>query len=106
MADMLATVAELASWREQDLDTASATLALEVATGWIQNATGQRLVAVTNDTVTLRGDRSSVWLPERPVTAVGAVTTTAYGVTTGATLGVHYTILGAEVRRSWGWWPD
>jgi len=84
MADMLATPSELAAFLQQDVDTASATLALEVATGLVQAACGQRLVEVT-ETVTLDVDRldAGPWLnlPQRPVTAVGAVVVGASTVT-------------------------
>lgn len=77
MADMLATPEELAAFLQKDLDTASATLALELATGLVQAAAGQRLVQVVDDVVVLDVDQhdSGPWLalPQGPVTAVGAV---------------------------------
>lgn len=44
MADMLATAEDLATLLQQDVDTASASMAIELATGVIQDAAGWRLV--------------------------------------------------------------
>ena len=77
MADMLVTPSELASLLQEDVDTATATLAIELATGAVQAAAGQRIVQVVDDTVVLDVDLHDrgFWLdlPEGPVTAVGAV---------------------------------
>lgn len=74
---MLATPEQLASYLQQDLDTASATLALELATGVVQAAAGQRIVLVEDETVVLYLDAvdggSWLYLPEVPVVSVGAV---------------------------------
>jgi hypothetical protein len=77
-----------------------------VATAQIQATTGQRFIQVTNDTVTLRGGSHLLWLPERPVTAVGAVTTSELGVVTTRVVNVDFEILGASLH--WlhlGTWP-
>jgi hypothetical protein len=78
MADMLATPADLASLLQvPQVDTASATLALELATSLIQAAAGQRIVQVVNDVAVLDvdADDCGAWLalPEGPVTAVSSV---------------------------------
>ena len=82
---MLITPSEIASFVQKDVDTASATLAIEIATGLVQAAAEQRIVQVVDDTVTLDLDRHdysrSLHLPERPVTAVGAVLVGATAVT-------------------------
>jgi hypothetical protein len=102
MADQLATASDLASFLQQDVDTATATLLLEAATSVIQALTGQRIVQVTNDVVTLDVDQcdSSLWLhlPQRPVTAVSAVTIGALAVT-------NYTVQLSRGRlwRAYGW---
>lgn len=110
MADMFATPAELASHLQvPEVDTASATLAIEGATGAVQAACGgQRMLPVADDTVTLRGGARSVWLPQRPVTAVGAVTTISSGVVTARVLGTDYTVFGAELvwAPRYGVWPE
>jgi hypothetical protein len=85
VADMLVTLEELASYLQEDVDTATATLAIEIATGVVQAATSQRLISVTNETVTLYVDEydTGQWieLPQLPVTAVGAVLVGATTVT-------------------------
>lgn len=77
MADLLATPSDLASLLQQDVDTATATLVLEAATAVVQAEAGQRIVEVEDDTVLLDLDGYDggvyLYLPERPVTAVGDV---------------------------------
>jgi hypothetical protein len=102
MADMLATPSELASFLQKDVDTASATLALEIATGLVQAACGQRLVQVLNDVVVLDRDHYDCgpWLdlPQRPVTAVSSVVVGATAVTD------HTVQLGrGRLYRAYGW---
>src|ERR1041384_5537412 len=84
MADMFATPTELAALLQQDVDIASATLALELATGLVQAACGQRILQAT-ETVTLYVDHwdGGPWLalPERPVTSVATVQVGATVVT-------------------------
>lgn len=76
MADQLVTPSELASFLQQDLDTATATLLIEMATGKIQSACGQRLIAATA-TFVIDVDPCDFgpWLdlPQRPVRAVNSV---------------------------------
>lgn len=76
MADQLVTPSELASFLQQDLDTATATLLVEMATGKVQAACGQRLISATS-TVTLTVDifDGDPWLPlpQLPVRSVGTV---------------------------------
>lgn len=100
MADMLVTPTELAGKLQRDLDTYSATQAIEQATGCIQDALGQRVLEVVNDAVTLDGSERILWLPQRPVTAVGAVTTMdRWGTVLTPVLGSEYRIRG--VRLIW-----
>jgi hypothetical protein len=116
MVDTLATPADLAAWLQRTLAPDTAQLALETATGWVQAELGQRVVAVANDTVTLRCGRSSLWLPEGPVNSVSTVTTTDFrGTVTARTLNVHYYVIGREIRWAfYGWygfpgisgWPE
>jgi hypothetical protein len=98
MADQLATPSDLASLLQQDVDTATATLLLECATAVVQAVVGQRIVQVVNDTVTLDLDGCGglyLDLPERPVTAVGAVLI-------GATTVTDFT---TQLRRGRLWRP-
>lgn len=107
MADMLATPSELASYIQSDLDTATATLALEMSTGWIQREVGHRVLEVVNDTITLDGGDRIVYLPGRPVVSVGTVTTTdRYGTVETPALGVDYRVRDYRLIRSGCVWPE
>lgn len=102
MADMLVTAPELASAMEQDLDTASAELAIQIATGVVQSAAGQRIIEVVGDSVQIDLDVSDcslyLNLPERPVTAVASATV-------GITAVTDYSVQLSKGRlwRSLGW---
>ena len=76
MADMLVTPSELASFLQQDVDTATAMLLIQMATGKVQAAAGQLLIEGTA-TVTLDVDMcdDSEWLalPQMPVRSVASV---------------------------------
>jgi hypothetical protein len=108
VADMFAVPLDLGPWLQRTIteDDDTARVALETATGWIQAELGQRIVKVTNDTVTLSAGRTpSLWLPERPVISVGAVTTTDYkGTVTARTLNTHYYVVGGEIQWTSGLW--
>lgn len=84
-ADLLATASELASYLQTDVDTTTATLALELATGAVQAAAGQRLIRVDDDVVVLDLDHLDtglyLYLPEAPVVSVDAVLVGAAAVT-------------------------
>jgi hypothetical protein len=98
MADMLATPADLAGRLQQSLDTYTATQALEVATGWIQEALGQKIFEVLNETVTLDGGERTLYLPQRPVIAVGAVSTLDRdGTVFAPVLNTDYRVRGARL---------
>lgn len=99
---MLVTLEELASYVQEDVDTATATLAIEIATGVIQAATGQRLIQVVDDPFTVYVDEYDTgrWLelPELPVTA-------ASGFMIGATAVTDVTLDASRGRlyRPCGW---
>ena len=99
---MLATPADLASFLQQDVDTATATLLIEAGTGIVQAVTGQRIVQVVNDVLLIDQDVCDygLWLnlPQRPVTAVATVLV-------GATAVTDYTVQLSRGRlwRSMGW---
>lgn len=102
MADMLITLEELASYLQEDVDTATATLAIEIATGLVQAATSQRLVQVVDDQAVIYLDQFDtnhyLELPEAPVTAVTAVAV-------GATPVTDWTadLSRGRLYRLWGW---
>lgn len=80
MSETFATTDELGAYLQiADINTVSARLYLELATGLIQGATGQTLSRVLADTVVLRGYRRIIPLPQRPVTAVTAIALTDWG---------------------------
>lgn len=100
-ADILATKEELASFMQDNaMDCSTAELILALATGEVQSATLQRLVAVADDEITLMGTTDS-WLslPERPVNAVSSVTIDG----TALTAGTGYKRFGARLWRRAGW---
>lgn len=74
---MLCTPGDLTTLLGYTVDTSKATLLIECATAVVQATCGQRIVQVVNDTVVLDLDDHDggleLVLPERPVTAVGAV---------------------------------
>lgn len=109
MADQLATVADLASALQQDVDTSTATLLVECATAVVQEACGgQRIVQVVDDQLAIMGD-TNWWLalPQIPVTAVTAVVLDGTTLTTAAN---DYKVFGNRLWRKQGWqtnygWP-
>lgn len=100
MGDMLATAEQLGIlMQDTGLDADLATLLLELATGEVQGMAMQRLIAVADDEAMLIGSCSTMLeLPQRPVTAVTAVTVDGDTVT-------DWTWPGQArwLRRSCGW---
>lgn len=82
---MLVTLEELASHLQEDIVTATGTLAIEIATGVVQAATSQRLIYVADDPFVLYLDEYDTGhyleLPELPVTAAGTFVVGATAVT-------------------------
>lgn len=72
-----ATVADVATYLQRDLDAsdaATAEMVLDIATEMIRSYTGQRLDSVANETVTLPATSTAeLLLPSFPVTAVSSV---------------------------------
>jgi hypothetical protein len=68
-----ATPADLASYLQTTVDTASAQLSLDLATALIKNYTRQTLSYVADDTVVLRGNTAVLLLPQRPVVGTPVV---------------------------------
>lgn len=95
-----ASPSDLATLLRQDVDTASAQQALDLATGRIKSRTGQDFAAAAGDVIVLEGNNGLVRLPQRPVTAVTLVETSggyaplAY---TAAPEGTMYSRIGAEL---------
>jgi hypothetical protein len=103
VADLLATPADLASLLQRDVDTASATLALEVSTSVVQAAAGQRIVrATTTDGMVWGGSDRTLMLPERPVISVASVTYGGSLLTQGTASGT-WRIAPDGIWRDLGW---
>lgn len=107
MADQLASPSDLASLLQHDVDTASATLAIEVCTAVVQNAAdGQRIVQVAGDVDQVVGTTGQ-WLrlPQWPVTAVSAVTLDGVTLIAGApgSGALTYRLVGNRLYRGCGW---
>lgn len=97
MADQLATSADLNALLQTTVPTATATLLLELATGVIQAAVGQRVVDAT-DTALIDVDAETVWLdlPQYPVRSVSAV------VLDGVTI-TDWSLRKQRLWRATGW---
>ena len=107
MADQLASPSDLASLLQKDVDTASATLAIEVCTAVVQAAAdGQRIVQVVNDADTVIGTTEQyLRLPQMPVTAVSSVTLDGVALVAGAPGSgpTTYRLVGNRLYRGCGW---
>lgn len=103
MADQLASPSDLAALLQTDVDTASATLAIEVATSVVQAAAGQRLVLVTDESETVYGATDRVLaLSQRPVVSVTSVTFNSVLLTQGTASGT-WRLTPGGLWRDLGW---
>lgn len=94
----LATPAELASYLQQDVDTSSATLALQAASALFETAAGTKF-ASTASTYQVEGrGQPVIALPRSPVISVQAVRVA--GVTLAAS---DYTLVISNLYRIIGW---
>lgn len=102
-----ATPSELASSLEQDVDTATATLALNRATAKIRKAAGDwSITQEVGAVATLDGSSChSLWLPSLLVTAVTSVVEDSVALT--VVTGFDWTSYGKLIRvnRCWTWKP-
>lgn len=98
MADVLAQTSELNTLLGESVDPGTATLLIELATGAVQAAIGQRLVHVAGGVVDELIGSTDRWLtlPERPVTAVAEVTIDGETIT-------DYKKFGSRLWRKAGW---
>lgn len=101
MADLLASASDLASALQHDVDTASATLALEACTAAIQAACGgRRIVRVVDDSEEIWGSTDRVLrLKNAPIVSIGSVTYNGSTLTQG-------TASGTWRRAKYGIWRD
>lgn len=101
-----ATPAELASFLQQDVDSATAQQALDLATQRIIQVTGQ-LFAVGTSTVELAGNEEKILLPQRPVTAVSSVQVGyKYGTFWDWAVDHDYFVQQGMLVSIWRWFPD
>lgn len=105
MADRLATVGDLDPLPGGATE-AQALIHLAAATAVVQEAAGQRIARVLGDTATFIGSTDS-WadLPQRPVTAVTAVTLDGDTLTEGTSGSgpLTYRVIGSRLWRGAGW---
>lgn len=101
----LATPSDLASWLQKDLDTATATLALTVASQRIRDHVGWSITQETAAVFTLDGPASpcaALWLPTLLVNSVASVVEN--GVTLTVVTGFDWTSYGKLIRVSRPWY--
>lgn len=101
MADLLASPSDLASALQHDVDTASATLALEACTAVIQAACGgRRIVRVVDDSEEVWGGTGTVLrLKNWPIVSITSVSYNGSTLTQG-------TASGTWRRAKYGIWRD
>lgn len=111
MADLLATVADLAAAlgvSVADVNETAATVLLEAATAVVQEAAGgQRILEVVGDTLLIPAPVGN-WLelPQRPVTAVASVTLADGTVLDEGTASGTYRRIQNRLWRDIGWSPE
>jgi hypothetical protein len=98
----LATPSDLASWLQKDLDTATATLALAVASDRIRDHVGWSITQETGAVFTLDGTgTNSLWLPTQLLTAVTSVVEN--GITLTVVTQFDWTTYGRLIRQYRCW---
>lgn len=106
----LATPSQLASRIQGDLDTASAQLALDNASGLIRRLSRQQIDFVSQETVILVGRHQILSLPERPAVVDGSnpLTVTELAEFGGISISMvedrDYSRVGNELTRGFPWW--
>lgn len=101
-----ATPSDLASLLQKDVDTATATLALSVASGKIRDFAGWSISQEVGVVATLDGNgERALWLPSLLVTAVASVVENGTAVTVVS--GFDWTSYGrlSRINRCWTWKP-
>lgn len=93
-----AVKADLDAYLQQTTDTTTATLVLDLATEQVRTIVGQKITQATATAHLWVDDPTDrwLWMPQRPVTAVTAVTIDAVAVT-------NYTVLPHALWREDGW---
>jgi hypothetical protein len=107
----LATPSQLASRLQQDVDTATAQLALDGASGLVRAIARQQFDFVSQETVVLRGGERVLTLPQRPL-VVDSGPNLLTVVELGEFGGINMTMvenrdfsrIGNELTRGYPWW--
>lgn len=110
MTTALTTPEKLASRLQQDVDTSSATDAVEMASGIVRRIARQEFGLVSQETVVLTGNERVLTLPQRPAIVDGSNPLTV--VELGEFGGIDITMLenrdfsrvGNELTRGYPWW--
>jgi hypothetical protein len=102
---LLATASELASYLQKDLDTASATLVLQVASARFAREAGTAFVATTVTYSAVADGCAELELPYKPVTAVSAVRVNGVAIT-GWSLRLNTLYRTAGFGYRYAWPPD
>lgn len=106
----LATDAQLASRLQMDVDTASAILAVNGASGLVRAISGQYFEFVSQETVELTGGERTLRLPQRPLVVDGSnpLTVTELGEFGGIDVPMvenrDYRRVGNVLTRGYPWW--
>lgn len=106
----LATPSQLASRLQKDVDTASAQLALDHASGLIRAIARQQFDFVSQETIVLKGGERVLTLPQRPLVVDGSNPLAV--VELGEFGGIAFTCIedrdysrvGNELTRGYPWW--
>lgn len=107
----LATPAQLASRLQMDVDTATAQLALDGASGLVRALAGQQFDFVSQETVVFRGGERVLTLRQRPLVidaGPNLLTVTELGEFGGIDIPMienrDYSRVGNELTRGYPWW--
>ncbi len=107
----LAIPAQLASRLQMDVDTSTAQLALDGASGFVRAIARQQIDFVSQETVILRGGERILRLPQRPAvvdTGPNLLIVTEIGEFGGVNVSMvedrDYSRIGNELTRGYPWW--
>lgn len=107
----LVTTSQLASRLQQDLDTSTAQLAVDSASGLVRAIARQQFDLIHQETVVIKGGERVLTLPERPL-VFDPVTDPLTVIELGEFGGINITMvenrdysrIGNELTRGYPWW--
>jgi hypothetical protein len=107
----LATASQLASRLQMAVDTSTAQLSVDSASGLVRAVAKQQFDFVSQETVILRGNERTLTLPQRPLvvdTGPNLLTVTELGEFGGIDIPMvenrDYSRVGNELTRGYPWW--